>query len=257
MCGNKFKVAGISLSHLDQVPVANVEMLAGPLFGAGQSGVAEANSAFSPAFDAAYTAHLQRKLGLEGMDLGNGWAAVLRNRYTPNEGPVNLPPDGVFVLDLLRLMEDCGTDYTDTWRALSGVPALSVTQDGDDVSGLRTRSGGDSISSVGPNKMRAAGPDLDIGEDGQPECGGLMREDVEICDSKCLQPMSAILADAKVSGDQMRRWAQWIRQYMVRIDEKVSLFSRRLRQTERSTASWESRQAQANVASRTVASHCA
>lgn len=181
------------------------------------------------------------------MDLGNGWAAVLRNKYTPNEGPVALPPDGVFVLNLLRLMEDCGTDYTDTWRALSGVPALSVAGDGDNVPGLRLRSGEELVSSVGSNKMRAAGPDLDISEDGQRECGSLMSEDVEICDNECLQPMSAILADAKASRDQMRQWAQWIRQYMVRIDEMVSLCSRRLRQTERSTASWKLRQGRASM----------
>lgn len=162
---------------------------------AGQSGIAEANDAFLPAFDAAYTFRMQRKLGLEGMDLGNDWAAALRSGSAERHQGTHatLSWDAVFLLDLLRLMANCRTDFTDTWRALIDVPGSSEA--------LKSRNSSELDSdSVG---------------------AGESHEDMEVWDDECLQPLAAVLARAKPSQKQRQQWAQWIRQYMARIDSQA------------------------------------
>lgn len=147
---------------------------------AGVSGVAEANAAFSPAFDAAYTAHLQKKLGLRGMDLGSGWVNPRRSGGAPpGEMQEKLPRDAQFVLSFFNLMASCRTDFTETWRALLDVPALS-------------------------ERLGATGFEDGICSD----------------DEETLRPLSAVLNAAGASSTARKQWATWIREYSSRIDSQ-------------------------------------
>lgn len=158
---------------------------------AGVSGVAEANAAFSPAFDAAYTAHLQKKLGLRGMDLGSGWIHPQRSGSAPpGEMQENLPPDAQFVLNFFNLMTACRTDFTETWRALLDVPALSVAR--------KAR------RNLTAEQSGATGVEDDI-------CGD---------DEETLRPLSAVLNAAGASSTARKQWATWIREYSSRIDSQ-------------------------------------
>lgn len=163
------------------------------------------------------------------MDLGNGWTAALRSgSVEPSKGtPALLSRDAVFLLDFLRLMADCRTDFTDTWRALMEVPALSVALKSRDFLELRMRAGARVEPSTGSNGVRTVDPGL--GEDGNWACDSSDGEaaskshgNMEGWDDECLQPLAAILARAKPSRKQRRQWAQWIRQYMARIDTQAS-----------------------------------
>ncbi|CBJ27840.1 conserved unknown protein [Ectocarpus siliculosus] len=157
----------------------------------GVSGVAEANAAFSPAFDAAYTVHLQKKLGLSGMDLGSGWIHPRRSGDAPaGEMQEKLPPDAQFVLSFFDLMAACRTDFTETWRALLDVPALSVAR--------KAR------RNLTTEHLEATGVEDDICND----------------DEETLRPLSSVLNAAGASSTARKQWATWIRDYSSRIDSQ-------------------------------------
>ncbi|CAM9859545.1 unnamed protein product [Ectocarpus fasciculatus] len=156
----------------------------------GVSGVAEANAAFSPAFDAAYTAHLQKKLGLRGMDLGSGWVHPRRSGGAPpGEMQEKLPPDAQFVFSFFNLMAACRTDFTETWRALLDVPAQSVA--------------------------RKARRNLTTEQSGAGVVDAFCADDEET-----LRPLSAVLNAAGASSTTRKQWATWIREYSSRIDSQ-------------------------------------
>lgn len=147
------------------------------------SGVAEAKKVFSPTFDAAYTEHLQRKLGLTNMNLvgGRGWVDILKNQDTDgrsHEAVGDVSSDTQFVLELFRLMACTGTDFTKTWQSLINVPSLSEARGG------------------------------------LAEC----YED----DKEVLRPITDVLRASRVPREHRREWACWIRKYMARIDSQVT-----------------------------------
>lgn len=109
--------------------------------------------------------------------------------------------DGQFVLEYFRLMSVCRVDFTDTWRALLDVPALSAARKVQ-RSGAPVHSGGDGTE-VG-------------GGDG---CASGSREDA-ICgnDEEALRPLLSVLTAARASSEQMREWAAWVRDYSSRIE---------------------------------------
>lgn len=194
---------------------------------AGYSGVAEASKAFSPAFDAAYTGLLQRKLGLTALKLGSNWSDILRSEVDEaNETIREASPDARFVLELFRLMASCRADFTDTWRALSDVPALSVALH-------TTRPAG--LPSAGRHQHRAGVDASDLDQDRAERvrdrssnkygsAGGNER-DWEMSDNELLQPLRAVLKDSVASSAHMRDWATWTREYMARIDSQVRLLT--------------------------------
>lgn len=187
--------------------------LRGVVRNAGYSGVAEANKAFSPAFDAAYTHLLQRKLGLTALKLGNNWVDVLRSEADEaSETTREASPDAQFVLELFRLMAGCRADFTDTWRALSDVPALSVALH-------TTRSPG--LPLAGRHQHRAG---VDASNKGG-SMGGSDR-DWELSDDELLRPLRAVLEASGASSAHMRGWATWTRKYMARIDSQVRWLTR-------------------------------
>lgn len=173
---------------------------------AGVSGAAEANDAFSPAFDAAYTAILQRKLGLSGMELGSGWIHPARSGGAASDTTTGeVPSDAKFVLRLFRLMSECRTDYTETWRALLDVPALSMTCTGQKVAGERSPSGAHVAEGLDDERQ---GPASSAGGARDSICGD---------DEEVLRPFRAVLKTAGASSTQMREWAIWVREYSSRI----------------------------------------
>lgn len=196
------------------------------------SGVAEANEAFSPAFDAAYTAHLERKLGLAGMELGNGWVDLLRNGAAGiGETKGQLSPDANFVLEFFVLMSTCRTDFTRTWRALLDVPAFSVALRNKCSSGSRFQSKAERLTLNKTPSSKGCDPlSKDLGRGGQnpPITSDADNSQdgyrVEITDEEALRPFLAILKEAEVSNKQIQAWAAWIREYMVRIDTQASYF---------------------------------
>lgn len=210
----------------------------GPLYfgGAGQSGIAEANAVFSPAFDEAYTLHLQRKLGLEGMELGDEWVAALRHPSEERSGTLAIPSDREFVMDLMRLMADCGTDFTDTWRAFIEVPPMSVALRRKVSSGSRPRSAEEMQpeSNAMPMSREREGlgdPDFGYRDGSNWEERTKTRVNIDVTDDECLRPLSAVLTAAGTSGDRKKQWARWIRRYMARIDTQASRcynFSRKI-----------------------------
>ena len=167
------------------------------------SGVARANEAFSPAFDAAYTSILQRKLGLSGMELGSGWMHPLRY----GGGAVGATKDARFVLEYFRLMSACRVDFTGTWRALLDVPALSVARKSRKVSGGSMQSGG------------AGAARSNIGQGGgRGGASGTQEDDIWGNNEEALRPFRSVLMAAGASGEQMREWAAWVDEYSSRID---------------------------------------
>ncbi len=163
---------------------------------AGLSGVARANEAFSPAFDAAYTSILQRKLGLSGMELGSGWMHPSRS----GGGAAGATKDAQFVLEYFRLMSTCRVDFTDTWRALLDVPALSMTRKARRFSGGAVE-GGEGRSDIGQGSGR--------------DCASGTQEDDTWGN---LRPLRSVLMAAGASGKQIREWAAWVHEYSSRID---------------------------------------
>lgn len=194
------------------------------------SGVAEANKAFSPAFDSTYTNHLQRKFGLTGMELGSGWVDALRDGGTPPcETKAELSSDAQFVWRFLRLMSTCETDFTDTWRALLDVPALSAVPKTTTPEGLEVRSGkegiagGQACTSVGLDDAGTKAPEGSQNRDGTAEeCCTRDGGGSEVTDGDALRPLITVLRAAGVSSDRMRGWAEWTREYMARIDTQAS-----------------------------------
>lgn len=170
----------------------------------------QANDAFSPAFDAAYTANLQRKLGLFGMELGNGWMHPSRS----GGGGPHTTKDAQFVLEYFRLMSACRVDFSDTWRALLDVPASSVADQAHQFSGQLVQSGD---STMGAKRAPYAG--LDSAEK-VGRCGASGTEEDTICstDEEVLQPLLSVLQAAGASSEQMQQWASWVREYRSRID---------------------------------------
>lgn len=196
---------------------------------AGVSGVAQANKAFSPAFDSAYTAHLQRKFGLTGMELGSGWVDVVRDGGVSRcETKSELSSDAQFVSRFLGLMATCGTDFTDAWRALLGVPALSTvpktkTESEEVRLGKEGIAGGQAGTYEGLDEagMRAPGKH----RNGDNTSGGCCPRDgdgPEVTDEEALRPLLKVLRAAGMSSDRMRDWAEWTRAYMARIDTQAS-----------------------------------
>ncbi|CAM9343077.1 unnamed protein product, partial [Hapterophycus canaliculatus] len=158
----------------------------------GVSGVEEANGAFSPAFDAAYTAILQRKLGLADMELGSGWIHPARcGGKASDKATGEVSSDARFVLRLFWLMSECRTDYTGTWRALLDVPALSAT---------RTAQG------------------LDMNREGPASSARAEEDRTHSDDEETLRPLRAVLKAAGASSEQMQEWVIWLREYSSRID---------------------------------------
>lgn len=200
---------------------------------AGVSGVAEANKAFSPEFDFTYTSHLQRKFGLTGMELGGGWVDALRSGGTsPCEMKAGLSSDAQFVWRFFQLMSTCETDFTDTWRALLDVPALSkvpkMTPGGLEVRLVKEVIAGGQVSTpVGLDDAgtRASGGSQNR-ESTAEECCTRDGDGSELPDEDALRPLVSVLRAAGVSSDQMRGWAEWTREYMARIDTQASLCER-------------------------------
>lgn len=191
----------------------------------GYSGLAQANEAFSPAFDAAYTSCLQRKLGLVGMELGGGWTAALRSgAVQTRNGTAGVPPDARFVFDLLRLMADSGTDFTHTWRSLIEVPALSVALNSKRNAAFHRRLdqeeriGVDASAFTQVGKVEMGVPDVSFDDWARESTAEIL----DITDEDCLQPLSTVLKDAKASSQQMLAWVRWTREYMALIDSHVS-----------------------------------
>lgn len=195
---------------------------------AGVSGVARANEAFSPAFDAAYTAHVQRKLGLSGMELGNGWIDKLRTTGSETFGERS--SDAQFVSELFRLMASCRADFTRTWRALIDVPALSLVLHASELSSVRIRAragkpGGLETSPSGPVGDLASGLlERNLRGAGIAEDGDSLDAIDAVTDREALRPVIGILNAAAASNEQMHEWADWVREYMARIDSQVIRF---------------------------------
>lgn len=167
---------------------------------AGVSGVARANEAFSPAFDAAYTTSLERKFGLCGMKLGSGWMHPSRSRGGAAGATTE---DAQFVLKFFRLMSSCRVDFTDTWRALLDVPALSATSKTQQFSRAPTvHSGADGGTELG----------------GGRGCANGTQEEAIYSNEQALRPLLSVLMAAGASSEQMREWAAWVREYSSRID---------------------------------------
>lgn len=164
----------------------------------------QANDAFSPAFDAAYTANLQRKFGLSGMELGSGWMHPLRSGgIAPRT-----TQDAQFVLKFFRLMSACRVDFSDTWRALLEIPASSVADKALLFSGLRVQPGASAIGAkTGLDSEKA-------------KCGASGTKEGMMCstDEEVLRPLLSVLEAAGASSEQMREWASWVREYSSRID---------------------------------------
>lgn len=200
---------------------------------AGVSGVAEADKAFSPAFDSAYTNHLQRKLGLTGMELGSGWVDVLRDGgASPCETKTELSPDARFVSRFFRLMSTCETDFTDTWRALLDVPALSTVPKPTSA-GLEVRVGTEGIAegpastSVGLDDAGKRAPVGSRNRDSTAKgCCTLDGDGPDVTDEDVLRPLVPVLRAAGASSDRMGDWAEWTREFMARIDTQASLCQR-------------------------------
>lgn len=173
----------------------------GPLFTffAGVSGVARANETFSPAFDAAYTTNLERKFGLCGMKLGSGWMHPSRSAGGAAGGATK---DAQFVLEYFRLMSACRVDFTDTWRALLDVPALSAAHKVQQRSGAPVHSGVDGTQ-AGVGRGCASGTQEDT------ICGN---------DEEVLRPLLSVLTAAGASREHKRQWAAWAHDYSSRID---------------------------------------
>lgn len=198
---------------------------------AGVSGVAEADKAFSPAFDSTYTAHLQRKFGLTGMELGSGWVDLLRDGGASScETKADLSSDAQFVLRFFGLMATCGTDFTDTWRALLHVPALSTVppkKTGLENVGLkeegiagRQASTYEGLDGAG---TRISGKHRN-GDSTSEGCCTRDGVESEVTDEEVLRPLVKVLKAAGVSSDRMTGWAKWLREYMGRIDTQASSF---------------------------------
>eukprot|EP00752_Nemacystus_decipiens_P010009 g8924.t1 len=159
----------------------------------GVSGVARASEAFSPAFDGAYTASLERKFGLCGMKLGGGWMHPSRSR---GEAAGATAEDALFVLEFFRLMSSCRMDFTDTWRALLEVPGSSAARTAQQLSGAPVGTG------VGGGRSLASGTHEEVIYDN---------------DEEALRPLISVLTVAGASTAQMREWAAWVREYSSRI----------------------------------------
>lgn len=166
---------------------------------AGVSGVAQANQAFSPAFDAAYTTRLERKFGLCGMKLGSGWMHPSRS---DGGGAGSSTKDAQFVLEFFRLMSACRVDFTDTWRALLGVPALSAAHN------VQRRSG---------TPLHLGADDTEAG-DGHAGASGIQKDAIYGNHEEELRPLLPVLTAAGASSEQMREWATWVHEYSSRID---------------------------------------
>lgn len=201
---------------------------------AGVSGVAEANKAFSPEFDITYTNHLQRKFGLTGMELGSGWVDALRDGGTsPCEMKTELSSDAQFVLRFFQLMSTCETDFTDTWRALLDVPALStvpkITPAGLEVRVVKEgMARGQASTTVGLDDAGTGAPGGSQNRESAAEecCCTRDGDGSQVPDEKALRPLVSVLRAAGVSSDQMRDWAEWTRDYMARIETQASFWER-------------------------------
>lgn len=170
----------------------------------------QANEAFSPAFDAAYTANLERKLGLFGMELGSGWMHPSRS----GGGAPRTTKDARFVLTYFRLMSACRVDFTDTWRALLDVPASSVAGKAHPFSEPRMQS---EAGTMGGKPRPCAR--LGAADKAGNRCASSTEEGI-ICntDEEMLRPLLSVLKAAGTSSEQMREWASWVREYSSRID---------------------------------------
>lgn len=179
-----------------------------------------------------YTTRLERKLGLTGMELGSGWVDLLKGEGSDNHESKDKAnewtPDGQFVMRLLHLMSDSGTDFTNTWQALADVPAssaglpkstrslldASMTMRESDTTGLRppacTNGHSTGASTSGSNDA--------IGSQGG-DLTGTHRPFMS--DEEILRPLLALLVTAKASSTQRQEWAVWTREYMARIDSQV------------------------------------
>lgn len=194
---------------------------------AGLSGVARANEAFSPAFDDAYTTYVQNKLGLAGMDLGEGWMHESRSEGCKRGAGSNngssdskgITSDAVFVMELFGLMADAETDFTDTWRALMEVPALSAASN-ETMSFLSARA---PKGPIPPETVSRSSPphEVEKASVGTELSDGTGYSRI-IRDEECLRPLRKVLEVAKVSSEQAGRWGRWIGEYMARIDSQVS-----------------------------------
>lgn len=173
------------------------------------AGVTQATDAFSPAFDAAYTANLQRKLGLFGMELGSGWMHPSRS----GGGAPSTTKDAEFVLNYFRLMSACRVDYTDTWRALLDIPAASVSGNAHQSSGPRVQSGASTVGETDPYEGLDSGEKLGRRGTSDTEEGSICGTDEEV-----LRPVLPVLKAAGASSEQMREWVPWVREYSSRID---------------------------------------
>lgn len=183
----------------------------------GVSGIAEAKKAFSPAFDAAYSEHLQRKLGLTDMKLvgGRGWVDILKSLDADgreHETVGDVSSDTRFVLELFRLMTCTGTDFTNTWQSLMNVPSLSEAQSS------RARVGSEEFFAPTDSSDKNDGA---VVEESHQECN----EGVELSDEEVLRPITDVLRASRVPREYRGEWACWIRKYMARIDSQVTYCS--------------------------------
>lgn len=111
--------------------------------------------------------------------------------------------DAQFVLDFFRLMSSCRVDFTDTWRALLDVPALSAARKAQQPSGAPVHSRADDGTELGGDRGCASGTQEDT------ICGN---------DEEALRPLLSVLTAAGASSEQMREWTAWVREYSSRID---------------------------------------
>lgn len=166
------------------------------------------------------------------MELGSGWVDVLRDGdASPSETSemkVELSSDAQFVSRFFRLMTTCETDFTDTWRALLDVPALSMVPKATSPAGLKVRvgkegiAGGQASTSVGLDEGSTRVPGGNRNRDSTAEGWSTRDGDApEVTDEEALRPLFSVLRATGVSSDRMRGWAGWTREYMARIDTQV------------------------------------
>lgn len=141
------------------------------------------------------------------MELGSGWMHPTRS----GGEAAGATKDAQFVLEYFRLMSASRVDFTDTWRALLDVPALSMTRESRRFAEASMQSGaGDAVEG---GEARS-----DVGQGSGRDCASGNQEVGTWGTNEALRPLRSILMAAGASGEQMREWAAWVHEYSSRID---------------------------------------
>lgn len=171
------------------------------------------------------------------MNLGAGWVRALQHdQSSVIEGSRQVSSDAVFVLEFLHLMADCRVDFSDTWRALMEVPALSVALrvPSSLPYGTSPETNPRHVESIEPGYqakkeylVNILGAGIEVEEHACHRIfGGPTTESYtqirDITDEECLRPLSAVLRASNSTIEQLKGWSRWIRRYMARIDLQVS-----------------------------------